>query len=284
MAKPHPVLRVVPRMTLQSQQPEQGGDASGHNAGAPHSSSRYALIDALRGFALVWMTVFHFCFDLMRFGYLKADFYHDPFWLVQRSAIVSLFLLCAGMGQAVAWAQGQSWQRFGRRWGQVAACALLVSLSTYWLDPRSYIYFGVLHGMALMLLLTRLAAVWGLTRPQTLWWLGAGILALYNALPWLHTQWPILEFLNTKPWDWLGLISRKPVTQDHVPLVPWLGVMCWGVALGHWLQDRHGRCLRRPLPVALRSLALLGRWSLSYYMLHQLVLMGGLTWWAWLLR
>jgi len=35
------------------------------------------------------------------------------------------------------------------------------------------------------------------------------------------------------------------------------------------------------VPSALRGLAVLGRWSLSYYMLHQPVLIGALLVWGW---
>ena len=115
-------------------------------------TSRFDTLDALRGAAMVWMTVFHFCFDLNHFGYLRQNFYQDPFWTWQRTAIVSLFLLCAGMGQAVAIAQQQSWPRFWRRWVQIAGCAVLVSAGSYWMYPNSFIYFGVLHGMAVMLI------------------------------------------------------------------------------------------------------------------------------------
>ena len=79
---------------------------------------RLDAIDALRGLALVWMTVFHFCFDLNHFGYWKQDFYTDPFWTGQRTCILSLFLFCAGLGQAVALHQGQTWTRFWRRWSR----------------------------------------------------------------------------------------------------------------------------------------------------------------------
>ena len=48
-------------------------------------ANRYDLIDSLRGVAIVWMTVFHFCFDLTYFHYLRQDFYNDPFWTWQRS-------------------------------------------------------------------------------------------------------------------------------------------------------------------------------------------------------
>jgi len=242
------------------------------------NTDRYASLDALRGLAMVWMTVFHFCFDLSHFGYLRTDFYNDPFWTQQRSAIVSLFLLCAGMGQAVAWAQGLSWARFWRRWGQIALCAVLVSAGSWLMFPRSYIYFGILHGMARMLIVARLTAGWG----GWLWPLGGALWALYGALPGLHASWPTLDFLNSRPWNWLGLVSRKPYTEDYVPLLPWLGMMWFGVATGQWLQRRRAAWLQLTLPRPLRPLAVLGRWSLSYYMLHQPVLIGALLLIGWL--
>ena len=45
---------------------------------------------------------------------------------------------------------------------------------------------------------------------------------------------PFFQWLN-EPWaNWLGLISRKPITEDYVPLLPWLGVVWWGLAAGQW--------------------------------------------------
>jgi uncharacterized membrane protein len=231
---------------------------------------RYETLDALRGAAIVWMTVFHFCFDLKHFAYTQADFYGDPFWTWQRSAIVSLFLLCAGLSQAVAVQQGQSWPRFGRRWGQVALAAVLVSVGSFAMYPQSFIYFGVLHGLALMLIVARLTARCGVW----LWPMGAVALLLPWAAPFLHAAWPGAEALNTPALNWLGLISRKPITEDYVPLLPWLGVLWWGVAAGAWVLKARPQWLVRPVTSALRPLVVLGRWSLSYYLLHQPVLMG----------
>ena len=111
-------------------------------------STRFPGIDTLRGAAMLWMTAYHFGFDLNHFGYLRQNFYEDPVWTWQRSGIVSLFLLCAGMGQALAVQQGQRWPRFWRRWAQVAGCALLVSAGSALMFPRSWNSFGVLHAMA----------------------------------------------------------------------------------------------------------------------------------------
>lgn len=231
---------------------------------------RFDSIDALRGIAIVWMTAFHFCFDLNHFQYIRQDFYNDPFWTWQRTAIVSLFLFCAGLGQAVAVDQQQSASRFWKRWAQVAGCALLVTAGSYFVFPRTYIHFGVLHGIALMLVIVRFSAGWG----RWLWLAGALALALKFIAVQAHGAWPAADFLNDKPWNWLGLISRKPVTEDYVPLIPWLGVMWWGMAAGQWLLRRHRAVLAQPLPAAAAPLSWLGRWSLSWYMLHQPVLFG----------
>ena len=61
-------------------------------------TQRLDSVDALRGLAMLWMTVFHFSFDLNQFGYIRQNFHLDPVWTWQRTAIVSLFLFCAGMG------------------------------------------------------------------------------------------------------------------------------------------------------------------------------------------
>ncbi len=231
---------------------------------------RFDSIDALRGLAIVWMTLFHFCFDLNHFGWLRQDFYNDPFWTWQRSAIVSLFLLCAGLGQAVAVDQRQDARRFWKRWAQVAACAVLVSIGSWFVFPRTFIYFGVLHGIALMLIVVRFTSGGG----RWLWVAGALAIGMKFAAEQAHALWPALDVLNTRPLNWLGLVSRKPQTEDYVPLVPWLGVMWWGMAAGQWLLRHRRAALQRPIPRAAAPLAWLGRWSLSWYMLHQPILFG----------
>lgn len=236
-------------------------------------TQRLDRIDLLRAAAMLWMTAYHLCFDLNFFRLIREDFYRDPFWTWQRTAIVGLFLFTAGLSQAVAVHQGQTWARFWKRWLQVAGAALLVTAGSLLVFPGSFIYFGVLHGIAVMLILVRLTAGWG----AWLWLLGALAIGLKFAAPSIILAWPALEVLNT-PWlNWVGLISRKPVTEDYVPLLPWLGVMWCGMAAGQWaLQNRsHWLGTADAASTGLRrGLVMLGRWSLCYYLLHQPVLMG----------
>lgn len=244
----------------------------------PHS--RFDRIDALRAVAMLWMTVFHFCYDLNLFGYWKQSFLTDTFWTWQRTCIVSLFLLCAGLGQAVATHQGQSWSRFWRRWAQVAAAALLVTAGSAVMFPRTFIYFGVLHGIAVMLLIVRLTAHW-----DRRWLVLLGALAIaskYIAAALLASAPAVAELFNARGLNWLGWISRKPVTEDYVPLVPWIGVVWWGMAAGGWILAHRPQWLRASLQRPARALARLGRYSLSYYLLHQPVLLGALIGYGWL--
>ena len=82
---------------------------------------RFGRLDALRGVAIVWMALFHFCFDLNHFGFIRQNFYSDPFWTVQRTCIVSMFLFCAGFGQAIALDQSRGGSRFTPAfWGRWA--------------------------------------------------------------------------------------------------------------------------------------------------------------------
>lgn len=245
---------------------------------SPPRLERFDRVDALRGAAIVWMALFHFGFDLNHFHLLPTvtNFHRDPLWTTQRTCIVSLFLFCAGLGQALAMHAAGSARftpQFWRRWSQVAGCAVLVSVGSAWMFPRSWIHFGVLHGIAVMLIVARLLA----PLKGGLWLAGALALllpqffrhAVFNA-PWL---------------SWTGLGTLKPITEDWVPVLPWLGVVLWGLAAGQWLLAHRRNVLQGGVPPALRPLATLGRWSLSFYMLHQPVLIGSilagrtLGWW-----
>ncbi|MEJ7137299.1 heparan-alpha-glucosaminide N-acetyltransferase [Amphibiibacter pelophylacis] len=241
-------------------------------------------LDALRGLAVLWMVAFHFSFDLNWLGFIRPpfNFYTDPIWTLQRVAIVSLFLLCSGAAVALGDATQRGAGRFWRRWAQIAGSAALVSLGSWAIFPGSWISFGVLHAVAAMLLIQRgLRAVllrWGgpagrALAAQPLLWLAlaAAVLALWLGVqhPWFDTRW-------TNP---LGLVTHKPITEDYVPLAPWLAPFFIGYACAQALQRRPGwvRQLRH-CPAGPAGLRWLGSHTLSIYLLHQPLLLGGL--WA----
>lgn len=218
-------------------------------------------IDALRGLALVAMIAYHFAFDLAYFRVTASNFYLDPFWLHSRTAILSSFLLLAGVSLVLAEGSPGGGARFWLHVLRIAACALAVSLASYLAFPRSFIWFGVLHAIALSLVLIRPLA----QHPAVA--LAAGLAAIVAGNTW------------TSPWfdqralGWIGFATTKPITEDYVPLFPWMGVMLVGVALGH-LLTRNGFRAVAPFAGLPAALPWLGRHSLAVYMLHQPILLG----------
>lgn len=278
-------------------------------------AQRTPWVDQLRGLAVVWMVGYHLCFDLDWLGFTDFDMLGDAWWTTQRAAIVGLFVWTAGVSQVLAVRGQQSRAGFWRRWLQIAGCAALVSAASAAMFPQSWIYFGVLHGVAAMALLSRWVLI---QRPR--WWLIAGIGGVIWGSAWwvpaALSAWggeSVQALLNT-PWlNWLGWVSAKPVTEDYVPLAPWLGVMCAGLAFGllRWgtapaTRPAAGVGIKpaakqpsdqpadqtaqmpSPLPTVAETkqggmgakgsatLAWVGRHSLSIYMLHQPLLLLGL--------
>jgi uncharacterized membrane protein len=84
-------------------------------------------------------------------------------------------------------------------------------------------------------------------------------------------QFPVFDarWLN-----WIGMMTHKPLTEDYVPLFPWLGVVFVGVAAGAWIADRERATLASIGRFAPHWLAWLGRHSLLVYMVHQPILFG----------
>jgi uncharacterized membrane protein len=220
------------------------------------------------------MAAFHFCFDLNHFGFARWNFYNDPLWLIQRAAIVSLFIFSAGYALATAASQGQTSSKFMRRIGEIAMCALLVSAATYAMNPRTYIYFGILHGIAANLLIARPMARFG----ASLWPIGLACIAAPAFARSAHAVWPALAWMNHPPFNVFGMVSELPVTEDFAPILPWLGVALLGMASCQWSMSRavqNGGPTRPNSEIRwLAPLAKLGRHSLAFYMSHQIVLYG----------
>lgn len=226
---------------------------------------RLAGIDALRGLALCLMIIYHFSFDLTTFNVTATDFNHDPFWLSFRALIVTSFLLLVGVSLVLA--QGASGATFWRRLALIGACAALVSLGSYLMFPSTFIYFGILHCIALSSFLARPFRA----RPQVAMILGILVIAVGLTFS--------SPFFDARPWHWIGLMTLKPATEDYVPLFPWFGV----VLVGIWLADickRDDFAALRPIGrFAPAWLTFLGRHSLLVYMVHQPLLLA-LLWLA----
>lgn len=217
---------------------------------------RVGAIDALRGVALCMMFVYHFAFDLRYFGVARLDFENDLLWLGFRAMIVTSFLVLVGVSLVLADRRGAGAAAFLRRVGMIAAGALAATAASYALFPSSFIYFGILHHIAVASLVA-----WPVRRrPRLAIVVGAAILLAGLTLS--------STVFDARPLSWLGFMTHRPVTEDYVPLAPWSAAVFAGIAAGHGLA-RTGFAALRALEDAPRWLRWLGRHSLAVYLLHQ---------------
>lgn len=217
---------------------------------------RLRWVDELRGIAILLMVVFHFCYDLRYFGYVDWNVPNGPYWWPFRYLILTLFIFTMGMSLSLAHGHVLRWKKFTIRLGQLVLAAAAITLMSLYVFPNSWIYFGILHFLAL-------ASVLGVLLVRTpLMALAAGLLLLL--LYWsgvLDNQWPF-NYLDVWP----------PGTEDYVPLFPWLGVTFLGVAAGAIAHRVPGDKLLFWLP---RWIGYAGRHGLIIYLVHQPLLFAG---------
>ncbi|MFD0917661.1 DUF1624 domain-containing protein [Pseudahrensia aquimaris] len=230
------------------------------------TKGRIAAIDIARGIALVAMAIYHFTWDLEFFGWVLPGTSRQIGWLLFARAIASSFLILVGISLVLAHSEGIRWNGFWKRLAMVAAAAAAISLVTWFAVPDSFIFFGILHAIALFSLI----AVFTVRLP---WWIN-GVLALAVLM--------LSEALRSEalgaPWlYWLGLAPVNPASNDYVPLFPWFSATLLGVAIGQfakirgWFERIKGRFNGNR---ADRSLGFIGRHSLAFYLIHQPVLIG----------
>ena len=238
------------------------------NANAHASPRRWDALDAFRGIAVVAMIAYHFAFDLAHLGFIRADVYNDWRWIACRTAILSAFLFASGMSVALAAAHRESAAHFWGRVARIGGAAALVSIGSWFVFGPRFIWFGVLHAIAVMIVLARPLL------PLRGWLIVAGIPLTAIGMAVQHPAFdhPALR--------WIGLMTSKPLTEDYVPLFPWFGVMLVGAGVTSLIL--RGPRLERRLSAwrpgtGARWLLWMGRPSLLIYLIHQPVMFGALA-------
>ena len=212
-------------------------------------NSRSHVIDAIRGLTIILMIIFHFSFDLSNFGFLKIDIIHEPFWYAFPRLIVFLFLFAVGISLTLAHNDKIHWKPFWKRFLKISAFAALISAVTYIMFPENWIYFGTLHAIALISIMS----LPFIKRPN---------LSLVVALLLFI---PSIFFDKNIPWF---LMPHQ--SWDYIAPFPWIGASLLGIFAAH--KGIH------LIPITenrlVRSLNYLGRNSLFIYLVHQPILFG----------
>ncbi|HXH29433.1 MAG TPA: heparan-alpha-glucosaminide N-acetyltransferase [Bacteriovoracaceae bacterium] len=209
---------------------------------------RAPMLDSLRGLAVVWMVIFHTSYDMRMFNLVSWSF-EDGFWFAFPRIIAFTFLYCVGASLNFTHRPNINWNALGKRSLKLGACALIVSLSTYFIFPTQWIYFGTLHCIFVGSILGALVVN---TRKVAL----TLMLAILTG-----------QYILSYDIKWLSSIIQKH-SMDFIPIYPWFWAILLGILTGPRLTTV-GQTWAQSRP-----LHWLGKNSLMIYLLHQPIIYG----------
>ena len=220
-------------------------------------TTRYSEIDLLRTMAILGMIVYHSAFDLAFFHGVDLNVFSGGWWMLARSVAI-IFLILVGISFAISWERTPQYKKYARRGAVILACAMLITIVTYVLDPTTYIRFGILHLIGIATLLLPLFA-----RFKSFAFV-PGLLLMF-AGQWMQSIHPETSLLIP-----LGMYPASFTSLDYFPLVPWFGVILIGVSFGNVLYIKN-LSWRATVPFDRlpRIFSWPGRHALWIYMIHQ---------------
>lgn len=234
-------------------------------------SSRIGVFDAVRGFSVISMVLFHLCYDLRFLAGVSLPWFAPPLQDVWRASISWTFLLVAGCMCPLS-------RNNLRRAAQYGAVALAIYAVTLVAAVDTPISFGIIYCMAASTLVA-----WALDKLHALpgGYRAAAVLfvAFLGLLP-LSRGWvcwgPIAfevprELFDTGLLSWLGLPGPGFASGDYYPLLPYLLLFLTGAALGQAWHERGYPSWARAATVPV--LNFVGRHALLVYVAHQPVLL-----------
>lgn len=230
---------------------------------------RFQWLDVARGIALAAMALYHFIWDLALFGLVDP---YTPFefgWVALARLTATAFLLLVGVGLYLGHGRGIRWRPFWRRLSLIAGAAAVITVGTWIAMPDAFIFFGILHMIAVGslagLLLVRHAA-----------WVSFAVATIVVLIATTVAH-PIFD---APMFWWTGLGTRPIQSNDLVPFFPSFAAVATGIGIAKIarLSERSGDWWTREQhdPIS-RSLAFAGRHSLAVYLAHQPILIG-LVW------
>ena len=192
-------------------------------------------MDHWRGVAVVLMVIYHLAWDVDRLG-LYAIELGNLFWFIEGNVVRISFLLLVGVSLFISYQSSRAhddafslfFKRQLKRSMIVFSSAMVIPAITFKLFPLDYIRFGILHLIAVGILLGALL----IRRP--LFALILGIVCLYAGL---FVNMVTVDTFLLLP---LGLTYTDFKSIDYFPIFPWTGFVFLGIALAHWIDHLNG--------------------------------------------
>lgn len=251
------------------------GQASG---GKLPQKKRIALLDLIRGIAIILMVIYHMLFT---FGYvLDFNLFKIIFDFFEKTFLVSLF---AGLFIMISGISSSFSKSNVKRGLKTMGAALLVSFVTAIILPlmgyeKLEIYFGILHFLAVAMLLSpllmkladKIPAYIGIPAAIILFLLTRNISQGYIGLT-AQLSFTLPDVLRNSPFLFpLGIVEKGLSSSDYFPVFPWIFIFYVGIYLGKKIErstlpERFYKTINAPIEWV-------GRHTLIIYMAHQPVI------------
>mgnify|MGYP001164209267 CR=1 FL=1 len=225
---------------------------------------RIHLLDVLRGALVLAMMIYHFFWDLGYFKFIDQKNITQGVPLLLAQCIGASFIIISGISFKLASLSGNFKKKFLKRIGVLLVISFLITLITFLLDKKSFIFFGIIHFLAtcsfIGLLLFRIKHNYLLFT-----------LFLFSLIPSISKiKYDLPNYIS-----WLGFNSEPPITNDFYPLFPWVSFYVFGIwacePLRNFIsvKNRSNLINYYKLIYIYKSLQFLGRNSLTVYIFHQ---------------
>lgn len=210
-------------------------------------------IDLFRSIAIILMVVFHTVYDLSEFVGVNVD-YRSGFWYWEGKSAALIFIFLAGISSGLS-------RSTVKRGLKVLAFAMAITLVTYIFFREEFIRFGILHllavGMILFPLLKRMNNV--------LLFISGAVIAL-AAIP-VKANFTATGLLLP-----FGVMYRGFATLDYYPLIPYISVFILGI-LVYKLYYYNKQSLFK-FSFENEFISVVSRNSLTIYLIHQPIILG----------
>lgn len=234
-------------------------------------NNRVKLLDMLRGFAILYVMLYHLLYDLIYFGGVSVPFFFTGAWeTVHQFFLVILFSVsgvCAGMSKNVL-----------KRGAQLYLLGSALTLFTAAFLPDEVIVFGVLSCFGVIML------IYGVLSPLLKKLPNIIVFVVFTLLAVIFMDFyrsDSLFFIFGRlrlnvPDDirWLypiGITSSDFHSADYFPLAPYGFIFLAGTAFSDYVKS--GALPKFFYKASLPVINFCGRYSLWFYIIHQPVFM-----------
>lgn len=230
-------------------------------------NNRVMLLDTLRGFAIIYVMLYHLLYDLIFFGGASIPFFFsDGMEIVHRFFLVVLFSvsgICAGFSKNVL-----------KRGAVLYLLGEALTVVTAAFVPDETIVFGVLSCFGMIML------IYGVISPVMKKIPNVVIFAVFAVLAVIFTDFYRTDSLflvfgrvqldvpDNIRWLYpIGITSADFHSADYFPLAPYGFIFLAGTALSDSVKNGSlpRFCYKAKLPVV----NFCGRYSLWFYIIHQ---------------